>query len=47
MVEGLFDAFVETDKNVQWWALVDRFRQINEYRIVIIYLPQEAGKAYF
>jgi hypothetical protein len=42
-----FDAFVETDKNVQWWALVDRFRQINEYRIVIIYLPQEAGKAYF
>ena len=42
-----FDQFVKIAKNGEWRTLVDRFRQIYEYRIIIIYPPQEAKNTYF
>ena len=34
-----FDQFVKCAKTGEWWTLVDRFRQIHECRMIIIYLP--------
>lgn len=36
-----FDPFVKTAENGEWWAAVDRFRQIYELRVVIVYLPSD------
>ena len=40
-IRSPFDAFVKTAKNGEWRTLVDRFRQIHEFRVIIIYLPAQ------